>query len=100
MSNVKLLLIGSCRNAEDEKRVQELRKLCDELKITNYVDFKLNVSFDELKQNLANSAVGLHSMKEEHFGIGEIYNHVSVCRFSIFNFLNLKALLNAWQLVQ
>ena len=67
---IKLLMIGSCRNKDDEKRVDNLKQLCKELNIENFVEFNLNLSFNDLKQVLANSAVGLHSMKEEHFGIG------------------------------
>lgn len=70
LNKVKLLLIGSCRNFDDEKRVSDLKLLCKELEISDFVEFKINLSFDDLKQSLTDSAVGLHSMKEEHFGIG------------------------------
>jgi alpha-1,2-mannosyltransferase len=69
---VKLMLIGSCRNKDDEQRVEDLKWLCKELCIESFVEFKLNLSFDDLKQSLADSTVGLHSMKEEHFGIGVV----------------------------
>ena len=69
---VKLMLIGSCRNKDDEQRVEDLKWLCKELCVESFVEFKLNLSFHDLKQSLADSVVGLHSMKEEHFGIGVV----------------------------
>jgi alpha-1,2-mannosyltransferase len=70
-SKIKLIMAGSCRNAEDEQRVSNLKKLSQELNIEKFVEFRLNISFEELQNVLAQSAVGLHSMKEEHFGIGK-----------------------------
>ena len=69
--NYKLVLIGSCRNEEDRERVENLRQLCESLDISHFVEFKLNVPFDELKQCMALATVGLHTMWNEHFGIGK-----------------------------
>jgi alpha-1,2-mannosyltransferase len=68
---IKLVLIGSVRNEDDEKRVDSLRKLCSELEVSDNVEFHLNVSFDELKKQLADGLIGIHSMWNEHFGIGK-----------------------------
>ncbi|PIK44360.1 putative GDP-Man:Man(3)GlcNAc(2)-PP-Dol alpha-1,2-mannosyltransferase isoform X2 [Apostichopus japonicus] len=46
---VKLELIGSCRNAEDQSRVDELKALSEELGVNERVDFLLSVPFDVLK---------------------------------------------------
>lgn len=70
--NVKLLLIGSCRNDDDSRRVDSLKNLTKELKLQDKVEFKINQSFSQLKSLLADSAVGIHSMKDEHFGIGVV----------------------------
>ena len=35
------------------------------------VEFKVNIPFDELKNEMAESLIGLHSMWNEHFGIGK-----------------------------
>jgi len=67
----KLLLAGSCRNQGDKDRVSELKQQCKKLGVEDYVEFKLNVSFEELKELMATSAVGLHTMWNEHFGIGK-----------------------------
>ena len=68
----KLILIGSCRNQDDADRVDSLRELADQLHIKQHVEFALNVSFDELKNHLAKATIGLHTMWNEHFGIGVV----------------------------
>lgn len=67
---LKLVLIGGCRNQQDEDRVLMLRGLCHELGVADRVEFKLNVPFEELKRELAEATIGLHTMWNEHFGIG------------------------------
>ena len=67
------MLIGSCRDKDDENRVENLKKLSQELNVYDQVEFKLNFSFENLLINLAESAVGIHSMIDEHFGIGNIF---------------------------
>ncbi|XP_041359007.1 GDP-Man:Man(3)GlcNAc(2)-PP-Dol alpha-1,2-mannosyltransferase-like isoform X2 [Gigantopelta aegis] len=66
----KLCLVGSCRHDSDVERVNNLREFCEELGVADRVQFKLNVSFTELKQLMGSSTVGLHTMWNEHFGIG------------------------------
>lgn len=70
---VKLFIIGSCRDDEDFKRVETLTELAKSLKVDNYVSFRLNFTFENLLNSLAESAVGLHSMIDEHFGIGKFF---------------------------
>ncbi|KAL4609073.1 GDP-Man:Man(3)GlcNAc(2)-PP-Dol alpha-1,2-mannosyltransferase [Arapaima gigas] len=69
---LKLVLVGGCRNQEDEDRVLMLRGLCQELGVADRVEFKLNVPFEELKKELMGATVGLHTMWNEHFGIGVV----------------------------
>jgi alpha-1,2-mannosyltransferase len=71
-SRFKLVLIGGARDAGDRQRVEELKKLAVELDIAEFVQFELNVPFSELKQWLARATVGLHTMWNEHFGIGVV----------------------------
>lgn len=40
------------------------------MSIEDNVEFKVNISFDQLKQELVNGTIGLHTMWNEHFGIG------------------------------
>ncbi|XP_070832236.1 GDP-Man:Man(3)GlcNAc(2)-PP-Dol alpha-1,2-mannosyltransferase-like [Chaetodon trifascialis] len=70
--SLRLVLIGGCRNQEDEERVLMLRGLCQELDVSDRVHFKLNVSFEELKRELVDATIGLHTMWNEHFGIGVV----------------------------
>lgn len=67
---VKLILVGGCRHADDVKRVEDLQSLCEDFQISDQVDFRLNISFSELTTHLAAASVGLHTMYNEHFGIG------------------------------
>ncbi|EHB13090.1 Asparagine-linked glycosylation protein 11-like protein [Heterocephalus glaber] len=69
---LKLVLIGGCRNKDDELRVNQLRRLCEDLKVQEDVEFKINIPFDELKKYLSEATVGLHTMWNEHFGIGVV----------------------------
>ncbi|XP_054655540.1 GDP-Man:Man(3)GlcNAc(2)-PP-Dol alpha-1,2-mannosyltransferase-like isoform X2 [Dunckerocampus dactyliophorus] len=69
---LKLILIGGCRNQEDQDRVLMLRGLCQEQGVADKVEFKLNVPFAELKRELQEATIGLHTMWNEHFGIGVV----------------------------
>ncbi len=66
----QLVLIGSCRNQEDRDRVIELRAAVKHLKINEHVRFKINVAYDKLIKELGSSTVAIHTMWNEHFGIG------------------------------
>lgn len=67
---LKLVLIGGCRNQDDELRVNQLRRLSEDLGVHKDVEFKINIPFDELKNYLSEATIGLHTMWNEHFGIG------------------------------
>jgi len=69
-SRVRLVLLGSCRNADDERRVDDLRQLSHRLGVDDHVELHVNVEFEELKRQLQRATIGLHSMWNEHFGIG------------------------------
>jgi len=71
-NKIKLVLIGGCRNEEDEKRVKDLKDLCRHFSIENNVEFRLNVPFEELCQAMQKASIGLHSMWNEHFGIAVV----------------------------
>ena len=77
-SNLRLILIGSVRHDEDQRRVDHLRTLVENLNMTDEVQFKLNVNFVELKKSLNEAMIGLHTMWNEHFGIGTFCFHVVV----------------------
>ncbi|XP_004210538.2 GDP-Man:Man(3)GlcNAc(2)-PP-Dol alpha-1,2-mannosyltransferase [Hydra vulgaris] len=68
----RLLLVGSCRGEEDNNRVELLKKKAELLKINQQVEFHLNISHEKLLNLLTVSTIGLHTMKDEHFGIGVV----------------------------
>ncbi|XP_043854744.1 GDP-Man:Man(3)GlcNAc(2)-PP-Dol alpha-1,2-mannosyltransferase isoform X2 [Dromiciops gliroides] len=68
--SLKLVLIGGCRNRDDEDRVNQLKKLCEDLGVQENVEFQINIPFEELKYYLSKATIGLHTMWNEHFGIG------------------------------
>jgi alpha-1,2-mannosyltransferase len=49
---LKLLLIGSCRNTEDEQRVEELRELIKALKVEDVVEFSINPPNSDLLDSM------------------------------------------------
>lgn len=48
----------------------------ENLNINEEVEFKLNINFTELKNHLNKATIGLHTMWNEHFGIGMKDNFV------------------------
>ena len=66
---VTLVLIGSCRNKEDQERVEDIRHLAEQLQVLQNVEFKVNVRFEELKAELGRAVAAIHTMENEHFGI-------------------------------
>lgn len=68
--SIILQLIGSVRNKGDEERVKRLKDLASNLGIEDRVEFKINASFDDLLGYFSRALIGLHSMWNEHFGIG------------------------------
>ncbi|GAA5981010.1 hypothetical protein JCM5350_000010 [Sporobolomyces pararoseus] len=66
---VRLILAGSVRNAGDEQRVVELKKLAKKLEIEDEVEFRINEDWKVLTELLGSSGIGLHTMFDEHFGI-------------------------------
>lgn len=67
-----LVLIGGARHKEDQERVQNLRRLAKELGVADAVEFKVSIPLAELRNLVTCSAVGLHCMRDEHFGIGVV----------------------------
>lgn len=71
-SDVKLVLIGSCRGEDDRQLVDQLQKLARELNIQNHVEFVLNQPYSVLKDYFGRASIGIHTMWNEHFGIGVV----------------------------
>lgn len=70
---IQLVLIGGCRkNSRDDKRVQQLRQKVSALGLEERISFLVNAPYSELLSHLEKAQVGLHTMVDEHFGIGVI----------------------------
>ena len=68
--DVKMVVIGGVRNNADRQRVEELRTLVDSLGLSDIVTIKTSIPYSELYQEISTSLMGLHTMWNEHFGIG------------------------------
>ena len=68
----RLVLLGSCRNDEDAARLEALRKLAAPTTGSSAtIEFVVNAPSATLQEWLTQKAhVGLHTMWNEHFGIG------------------------------
>lgn len=67
--DTKLVLIGGVRGQSDEMIFQSLKEEAEDLGVIDHMEFKANLTFDELKNEMATSKIGLHTMLDEHFGI-------------------------------
>lgn len=76
-----ICLLGSCRDSGDESRVKELRLLAKKLGIQGQVKFQINADFSTLKNLLSRSLIGIHTMWNEHFGIGVVEFMVSCIKY-------------------
>ena len=67
---VKLVIVGGCRGQDDWKLVQDLKDLTKYLSVENNVEFHPNLPFSDLLAEFSKSTIGIHTMWNEHFGIG------------------------------
>lgn len=63
-------MVGSCRNADDYERLKNIQDLSKHLSLENSVEFRVNISYQELIQCYQTASIGIHTMWNEHFGIG------------------------------
>ena len=66
----KLILVGSVRDDQDEKRVYKLRLQAQEIR--DHVDFLINAKWPQILELLRSCSVGVNGMWNEHFGIGVV----------------------------
>lgn len=65
----RLAIVGGARNAADQQRVEALKAVSQELGVTAHVDFEVSVPFARIVDLLGRATTGLHTMRDEHFGI-------------------------------
>jgi alpha-1,2-mannosyltransferase len=59
----QLVLIGGCRNPEDERRLHQLQQLCDQLNISDHVTFVVNEPFAIVQEWLNKASIGVHTVR-------------------------------------
>ncbi|KXZ55239.1 hypothetical protein GPECTOR_3g38 [Gonium pectorale] len=68
----RLVMIGGCRNADDQARLAGLQRHAEELGVAEHVDWVVNAPYSELRSLLGGAVGGLHTMLDEHFGISVV----------------------------
>ncbi|KAM7357389.1 ALG11 alpha-1,2-mannosyltransferase [Cochliomyia hominivorax] len=71
-NKIQLIIVGSCRNEADYQRLKNMQDLTKHLSLENNVEFKVNVSYNELLELYKTANIGIHTMWNEHFGIGVV----------------------------
>lgn len=69
---MKLIMLGSSRNATDALLVDALRELTLQLGLGDVIDIVVNAPYSEVQRYLSESSLGLHTMWNEHFGISVV----------------------------
>nr|XP_022910599.1 GDP-Man:Man(3)GlcNAc(2)-PP-Dol alpha-1,2-mannosyltransferase [Onthophagus taurus] len=69
---ITLVLCGSCRNEDDTIRVKDLKDFSKHLSLENRVEFRVNITYEELLKEFESASLGIHTMIDEHFGIGVV----------------------------
>ena len=65
-----LVMVGGVRNDEDVSRANELRREAERRDLN--VDVRVNVTSAELRELLGKASIGIHTMRDEHFGISVV----------------------------
>ncbi|VEL11956.1 unnamed protein product [Protopolystoma xenopodis] len=69
-SPYRLILVGGCRSLRDHARVNHLRYISNQMNLSEMVEFRINLPYIEVVKLFKKATVNLHTMVEEHFGIG------------------------------
>jgi alpha-1,2-mannosyltransferase len=64
-----LYLIGGCRDSNDHRRADQLEVLAKQLGVEASVRVERNVPAERVVELLKIATIGLHTMRDEHFGI-------------------------------
>ncbi|KAI5963157.1 ALG11 [Candida pseudojiufengensis] len=67
-----LIFAGSCRTNDDTATLEFLKNETKNLNLTNFVEFKVDISYTEVIELLSICKFGLNAMWNEHFGIGVV----------------------------
>ncbi|KAJ2558036.1 asparagine-linked glycosylation protein [Coemansia sp. RSA 1933] len=64
-----LIMLGGARNIDDEVRAEELRRMAERLGVGRQVRVVVNAPWPQVLGWLRLGKVGMHTMRDEHFGI-------------------------------
>lgn len=67
-----LVFAGSCRTADDTATLKFLQEQVAKLDLSRFVEFRIDISYDEVVELLSSCKFGLNAMWNEHFGIGVV----------------------------
>jgi alpha-1,2-mannosyltransferase len=70
--DLKLCIIGSTRDKSDTKVFEDVQNYIHENRLEDYVELCPNLPFNEVKKKFEVAKIGLHTMRDEHFGISVI----------------------------
>jgi alpha-1,2-mannosyltransferase len=62
-------MMGTVRDKDDQRIVDELKQLVEELELQDSVEIRVNTDFATLRKILSQAKVAIHTMRNEHFGI-------------------------------
>ncbi len=79
LSAATLLLVGGVRHTEDAARLESLRTLASQLGLGDSVAFAVGIPSPELRHQLGSAHIGLHTMRDEHFGISVVEYMAAGC---------------------
>ena len=68
----KFWLLGTVRDEDDQRIVDNLKDLAKQLEIENSVEFKIGKSRTEIVEIFSQAKVAIHTMRNEHFGIAVV----------------------------
>ncbi len=70
--NSEFWLLGTVRDEDDQRIVDELKDMSKRLGIENSICFGINKSREEILKIFAQAKVAVHTMRNEHFGIAVV----------------------------
>eukprot|EP01006_Ploeotia_vitrea_P050357 TRINITY_DN67450_c5_g1_i1.p1 TRINITY_DN67450_c5_g1~~TRINITY_DN67450_c5_g1_i1.p1 ORF type:complete len:476 (+),score=28.16 TRINITY_DN67450_c5_g1_i1:50-1477(+) len=69
---VRLIMCGGARNQGDYERVEKLKIQAKTAGLEQFVEIKDNIPYPQLLQWTQDAMIGIHTMWNEHFGIGVV----------------------------
>lgn len=68
--NAKLIMMGNAKDKSSLDIVSNLKQKISEKGLNDQIEIKLSLPMDEVKQVMKSASIAIHTMEDEHFGIG------------------------------